>query len=116
MLDCMKESLNGEVCEVRFTNKLKDHPVCLASEGEITIEMEKVLNRMPGNDQKVKAQLALEINLNHEITGKLKKLYEDDDKETLKKYTELLFNQARLIEGLPIENPLEFSKTICELM
>ena len=116
MLDCMKESLNGEVCEVRFTNKLKDHPVCLASEGEITIEMEKVLNRMPGNDQKVKAQLALEINLNHEITEKLKKLYEDDDKETLKKYTELLFNQARLIEGLPIENPLEFSKAICELM
>lgn len=116
MLDCMKESLNGEVCEVRFTNKLKDHPVCLASEGEITIEMEKVLNRMPGNDQKVKAQIALKINLNHEITEKLKKLYENDDKETLKKYTELLFNQARLIEGLPIENPLEFSKSICELM
>lgn len=114
LLDSMKEYI-GDVTAVRFTNKLKNHPVCLSSDGEISIEMEKVLNAIPANDQKVKAQLALEINKNHPIAQKLSELF-DSDKDKLEKYSKLLYNQARLIEGLPIENPTEFSNLICELM
>lgn len=113
MFDFMLEALSG-VTEVRFTNKLKNHPVCLTNEGEISAEMEKVLNSMPGNNG-VKAEYALEINMNHPIADKIKVLFAED-KEKLDKYAKLLYNQARLIGGLVIENPTEFSSLICELM
>ena len=113
MFTFMNENLS-DVVAVRFTNKLKSHPVCLTNEGEISAEMEKVLNSMPGS-KGVRAEYALEININHPIADKLKTLY-NDDKEKLVTYTKLLYNQARLIGGLSIEDPAEFSKLICELM
>ena len=113
VLEFMKDSI-GTVADVRFTNKLKNHPVCLTSEGEITVEMEKVMNAMP-TDEKVKASTILEINMNHPIAEKIKKLYKND-KEELKKYSKILFSQARLIEGLTIENPTEISSLICDLL
>ena len=114
MLGIMKDELKDNVKSVRFTKRLKNHPVCLTSEGAVSIEMEKVINAMP-TDERVKAELVLEINENHPIVEKLKNLYEND-KEGLKKYTEILYSQARLIEGLPIENPTEISNLICDIM
>ncbi len=110
----MKETLKNQVSEIEFTNRLKNHPVCLTTKGEISIEMEKVINAMP-TDEKVKANLILEINENHEIANKLKDLYENN-KEELEKYTKILYAQARLIEGLQIDNPTEISNLICEIM
>lgn len=114
MLDSMKEVLKDEVQDVRFTHRLKNHPVCLSSEGAISVEMEKTLNEMP-NNQGIKAQTVLEINENHEIAKKLKELY-TKDKEELAKYTKVLYAGARLIEGLTIENPTEISNLICEII
>ena len=114
MFDLMKETLGGAVQSVRFTNKLKNHPVCLSNEGMLSAEMEKVLNAMPGNNG-VKAEFALEINADHPIADKLKTFYAEDQ-ETLKKYAKLLYGQARLIGGMSLENPGEFSNLICELM
>ena len=114
MFETMKKALDEEVQNVRFTHKLKNHPVCLSSEGAISVEMEKTLNSMP-NNQGIKAQTVLEINENHEIANKLKELYKDD-KDKLEKYTKVLYAQARLIEGLPIENPTEISNLVCEIM
>ena len=113
MFEFMNEVLD-EVKTVRFTNKLKKHPVCLSTEGSISLEMEKVLNSMP-DAQKVKAEVVLEINEEHPIADKLKDLYESD-KSKLEKYTKVLYNQARLIEGLEIENPTELTSIICDLM
>ena len=113
MFEFMNEVLD-EVKTVRFTNKLKKHPVCLSTEGNISLEMEKVLNSMP-DAQKVKAEVVLEINEEHPIADKLKDLYESD-KSKLEKYTKVLYNQARLIEGLEIENPTELTSIICDLM
>lgn len=115
MLDLMKNSLNNEVQEVRFTHRLKNHPVCLTSEGPISVEMEKVINAMP-NDQKVKAKLVLEINENHKIVEKLKELFLLEDKTELTNLTKVLYSQARLIEGLSIENPTEISNLICDII
>lgn len=114
MFVAMKDALGEKIADVRFTHKLRNHPVCLVSEGDISIEMQKVLNSLP-NNQGVKAQLALEINKDHPIAEKLKVLYEND-KETLAKYAEILYAQARLIEGLPIENPTELTDLICDIM
>ena len=114
MFTLMKETIGEGVQEVRFTHRLKNHPVCLTSEGALSVEMEKVINSMP-NDQKVKAQTALEINDSHPIAQKIKDLYVND-KEELKKYTQVLYAQARLIEGLPVENPTQISNLICEIM
>ena len=113
MFDFMKGAVS-DINEIRFTNKLKNHPVCLTNEGEISAEMEKVLNSMPGS-RGVKAEYALEINEAHPIADTLVKLY-NDDKDKLTKYTKLLYNQARLIGGLSIEDPVEFSELICGLM
>lgn len=116
MFAAMKEVLGEKINAVRFTNKLKKHPVCLTSEGGISLEMEKTLNAMPGSaDNKVKAQLVLEISAGHKIAKKLKKLYKDDP-ETLKKYTKLLYGEACLIGGKPIDDPAEHSELVCELM
>lgn len=114
MLDEMKDILEGSVTEVKLTNKLKSHPVCLTTTGEISTSMEKVINAMP-TDEKIKASEVLEINTNHKIADKLKELYEKD-KEEFKKYTKVIYYEARLIEGLPIDNPTEMSNLICDIM
>lgn len=114
MLDFIKETLSEDVISVRFTNKLKTHPVCLSNDGNLSAQMEKVLSAIP-NTETVKAQMVLEINENHPITNKIKELYEID-KEELKKYAKILYSEARLIEGLSIENPTEISSLICELI
>ena len=116
MFEEMKKSLGDSVNAIRFTNKLKKHPVCLTSEGGISLEMEKTLNSMPGiEDNKVKAQLVLEISATNKIADKLKELYGKDN-ETLGKYAKLLYGEACLIGGKPIENPAEHSALVCELM
>ena len=114
MFDAMKEAIKDEVQLVRFTHRLKNHPVCLTSEGAISLEMEKVINAMP-TDQNVKAQKVLEINEEHPIANKLKELYKED-KDKLKDYTKILYSQARLIEGMSVENPTEISNLICDIM
>ena len=115
MLKYMGEALPS-VSAVRFTNALKNRAVCLSSDGEVSVEMEKVLKRMPGADGEApKASVALEINSTHPISEKLKALY-DTDKEKLTKYAKLLYNEACLISGVEIENPLEFTELISELM
>ncbi|HEX3037431.1 MAG TPA: molecular chaperone HtpG [Oscillospiraceae bacterium] len=114
LLSFIGESLDGKVKQVILSQRLKSHPVCLSTEGAISIEMEKVLNAMP-NDQKVKAERVLEINANHPIFKTLGKLYETD-KDKLKEYAQLLYTQALLIEGVKIEDPLAFSNQICDLM
>lgn len=110
----MKEILSGKVKEVRASKRLKSHPVVLTADGEISIEMEKIINAMP-DDQNIKAEKVLEINVNHEIFQALKKA-QDQDKEKLNLYTNLLYNQALLIEGLPIEDPVDFTNDICKVM
>ena len=114
MLSSMKEILNGEVTDVRFTHRLKNHPVCLVSEGPVSIEMQKVINAMP-NDENINAKIILEINDSHPIAEKLKELYKNNSDE-FKNYTKILYSQSRLIEGLSIENPTEISNLICELL
>lgn len=116
MFAFMQEAIADKVKTVRLSKKLKTHPVCLSSDGSITIEMEKVLNAMPQNDgNKVKAEKALEINPNHPIFEKLKDLYAND-KDKLKDYAKLLYDQALLIEGMSIDNPVEFANLVCDLM
>ena len=103
-----------EVKEVRFSNKLKTHPVCLTTKGDVSIEMQKVFDAMP-NDMGIKAETILEINEKHPISDKLKKLYKKDKEEFLK-YSKILYSEARMIAGLPIDNPTEISKLICEVL
>ena len=110
----MTEALDGKVKAVRLSKRLKTHPVCLTSDGELSLEMEKVLNAMP-TDHKVKADRVLELNENHPIFATLSSLYESD-KDKLKEYSQLLYTQALLIEGLSIDDPVEFSNRICDLM
>lgn len=112
LLEKMKNILGDEVKEVKFTNKLGSHAVCLSAEGYVSLEMAKILSQMPGANQNVKAELVLEINSENPVAEKLA----NADDETLKKYTTILYNQARLIAGLSIENPTELADTICELM
>ena len=114
LLELMKTSLNGAVQSVRFTNRLKNHPVCLVSEGNVSVEMEKVFKTLP-TDNNIKAEIALEINRNHPIADKLKALYEND-KPALNNYSEILYAQARLIEGMTVDNPTKLSNLICDLM
>ena len=114
LLECLREALDGKVKQVVLSQRLKTHPVCLSSDGEISLEMEKVLNAMP-NSEMVKAQRVLEINANHPVFKALQKLY-PDQKEKLGTYASLLYTQALLIEGVAIEDPVGFSNQICELM
>ena len=117
LLAFLRDSLDGKVKAVILSQKLKSHPVCLSTEGAISMEMEKVLNSMPMPEgEKVQAQRVLEINANHPIFTKLTKLYADGDKDRAAKYAKLLYNQALLIEGVSIEDPLAFSNDICDLM
>ena len=114
MLSSMKDLLGDSVKEVKFTSKLKNHPVCLTTEGEVSTSMEKVINSMP-TGEKIKASEVLEINSNHKIADKLKELYKDN-KEEFEKYTKVIYFEARLIEGLPIDNPTEMSNLMCDIM
>jgi len=115
MFNIMKEVLKEENIEtIKFTNRLKKHPVCLTTEGNLSLEMEKVLNALP-NDNQVKAKMVMEINESHKIAEKLKELANDNPEE-LKKYTKILYSQARLIEGLPLNNPTEISNLICDIL
>ena len=114
LLRLLKDDLDDKVKDVRLSTRLKSHPVCLSADGGVSIEMEKVLNTMPG-DQKVQAQRVLEINPSHPIFETLKKLFAEDP-EKLKSYAGLLYTQALLIEGLPIDDPVAFSNAVCDLM
>ncbi len=113
LLKHMKE-LIGDVSEVKFSNKLKKHPVCLTTKGDVSIEMQKVFDAMP-NDMGIKAQQVLEVNEKHPIADKLKKLYANN-KEEFDKYTKILYAEAKMIAGLPIDNPTEISSLICEVI
>ena len=113
MFDLMKEAIPS-VKEIRFTNKLSKHPVCLSTVGGISVEMEKAMNVLP-NDQNIQAEKVLEINQNHDIVNKLKDLYKNN-KEELKDYAKILYAQARLIEGLSLDNPTEISNLVCEII
>lgn len=114
IFEAMKEALGEKISAVKASSRLKNYPVCLSSEGEVSIEMEKILSAMP-NNQGVKAQKVLEVNTNHEVFNSLKDALENDrDKFNL--YTKLLYNQALLVEGLSIEDPVDFTNDICKLM
>ncbi|MBP5678740.1 MAG: molecular chaperone HtpG [Bacilli bacterium] len=114
--DLLKEMVEKlpEIKEVRFSNKLKSHPVCLTTKGDVSIEMQKVFDAMP-NDMGIKAEMILEINEKHPITKKLKDLYKND-KDEFDKYTKILYSEARMIAGLPIDNPTEINQLICEVI
>lgn len=114
LLDKMKDILKDNVKDVKFTNELKSHPVCLVSEGEVSTSMEKVINAMP-TDEKISASEVLKININHKISNKLKELFKTN-KEEFEKYTKVIYYEARLIEGLPIDNPTELSNLMCDIM
>lgn len=114
IFEFMKDVLNGKVKEVRASKRLKSHPVCLANASDISIEMEKVLSMMPNNEN-IKADKILEINTNHDMFNTIKNAFKDD-KDKLKMISNLLYNQALLIEGLPIEDPVQFANDVCKLI
>jgi molecular chaperone HtpG len=114
LFDAMKQQLADKVKQVRASKRLRSHPVCLTAEGELSIEMEKVLRTMP-NSSGVQAEKVLEINVNHDVFQALLKAY-NADQEKFGLYTSLLYNQALLIEGLPIQDPVEFTNGICKVM
>lgn len=114
IFEAMKEALGEKISAVKASSRLKNYPVCLSSEGEVSIEMEKILSAMP-NNQGVKAQKVLEVNTNHEVFNSLKDALEND-KDRFNLYTKLLYNQALLVEGLSIEDPVDFTNDICKLM
>ncbi|XZJ14716.1 molecular chaperone HtpG [Clostridium perfringens] len=114
IFEAMKEALGEKISAVKASSRLKNYPVCLSSEGEVSIEMEKILSAMP-NNQGVKAQKVLEVNTNHEVFNSLKDALEND-KDKFNLYTKLLYNQALLVEGLSIEDPVDFTNDICKLM
>ncbi len=116
LLDYMKESLGGEVASVKLSSRLKSHPVCLSSEGEITLEMEKTLASIPGAGDAPKATRVLELASDNPIFKKLGELWKAGDKDTVAKYSKLLYDQALLIEGFTVADPVAFSNSICELM
>lgn len=111
----MKDALEGKVKEVKASKRLKNHPVCLASKGELSIEMEKVLSMMPDNKGDIQAEKILEINVNHDMFDNIKTAF-SSDKEKLKKLTRVLYNQALLIEGLSIEDPVQYANDVCQLL
>ncbi|MBQ2847765.1 MAG: molecular chaperone HtpG [Clostridia bacterium] len=116
MFSFMQASIGDDVSKVQFTNTLQNHPVSLSSEGNVSVGMEKILNKMPGaEDQHIKAEIVLEININHPLAVKLKELFEND-KDRLATYSKILFAQARLVSGMSLDNPAEISSLVCDLM
>lgn len=116
MFDFIKDSLKESIKKVTLSSRLKSHPVCLSSEGALSIEMEKTLAAIPGAEKELKAEKVLELNGSHPVFEKLTKLWEAGDKEKLELYSHLLYSQALMIEGLAVEDPVKFSNEICELM
>ena len=116
LFEAMKAALDGKVTEVRLSQRLKSHPVCLSSSGPLSIEMEKVLNSMPAQQEKVKSEKVLELNGEHEVFAALKRLFEAGDKEKLAAYSEILYDQALLIEGLALEDPVAYANNVCKLL
>lgn len=117
LFDLMTEKLGGKVKAVKLSQRLKTHPVCITSEGMLSVEMEKVLSAMPDEQaHNAKAEKILEINASHPIFEKLKKLYAEDNKDKVAEYADILYSQALLIEGMPIENPVDFTNKLCEIM
>ena len=115
LFDAMKDALNGKVKEVKVSTRLKDHPVCLSADGPLSIEMEKVLSKQPGSED-VKSDKVLELNVNHPVFAALKAAQEAGDTEKLNKYSALLYAQAQLIEGLPVDDPAAYAEAVCSLM
>jgi molecular chaperone HtpG len=118
VLDAVKKALGDKVSDVRLSKRLKSHPVVLVSgEGGLSIEMEKVLNQMPGADGMggMKAERILEINASHGVLKALKRAYERD-KKAVKQYAQVLYDQALLMDGLPIDDPVAFSNAVCKLI
>ena len=111
----IKKALNGKVKEVKVNPTLQEHPVTLSSEGGISMEMEKVLRKMPGSGD-VESTKVLELNPNHAVFGALKAAHEAGDTDKINKYAELLYDQALLIEGLPLEDPVAYAQLVCDLM
>ena len=114
LLEKMKAILGERVKDVRVSTTLKNHPVCITTDGAISMEMEKVLNSMPGAEQKVKAEQIFELNTEHPVFEVLRRFENDEDK--LKKYTEVLYDQALLIEGRSIEDPVAYANNVAELL
>ena len=115
LFDAMKDALNGKVKEVKVSTRLKDHPVCLSADGPLSIEMEKVLSKQPGSEG-VKSDKVLELNIHHPVFAVLKAAQEAGDTDKLKKYSALLYAQAQLIEGLPVDDPAAYAEAVCSLM
>lgn len=115
LLGFLKESLGEKVTDVVLTSRLKNCPVCLTAKGGISLEMEKILGAMPGTEEKVKAQRVLEINAAHPVFETLKALYPANEAK-LKDYAEILYTQALLIEGMPVEDPVAYTSAVCNLM
>ncbi|MGN0993506.1 MAG: molecular chaperone HtpG, partial [Butyricicoccus sp.] len=111
LLDSLKEALDGKVSEVTLTGRLKSHPCCLSSKGMVSLEMEKLMNKQPGG-QELHAERVLELNASHPIFAKLK----NADPEQLKKLAEVLYTQALLIEGMPVEDPVAYANAVCDLI
>lgn len=116
LFTAMKEALGDKISDVRLSQRLKSHPVCLTSAGPLSIEMEKVLNSMPTTQEKVKSEKVLELNGTHEVFTALQKALMDGDKDKLSAYSEILYEQARLIEGLSVEDPVAYANNVCKLM
>ena len=115
LFDAMKTALDGKVKEVKVSTRLKDHPVCLSADGPLSIEMEKVLSKQPGSEG-VKSDKVLELNANHPVFAVLKAAQEAGDTDKVKKYSDLLYAQAQLIEGLPVDDPTAYAEAVCSLM
>ena len=116
MLDFIKDTLKDYVKDVKFTNKLKNHPVCLSSTGDLSLEMEHIINTMPNQEEKVKAETILEINDSHNVSKKMRELFKENNTDELATYAKILYNQARLISGLPVDNPNELTDLICSII
>jgi molecular chaperone HtpG len=111
----MKETLKDKVVEVKLSSRLKQHPVCLTARGQISLDMEKTLNAI-SNQEKISAERVLEINPTHKVFAAIEEAFKADDKDKVAKYTKILYSQALLIEGLNVEDPVEYANLVCELM
>ena len=117
LFDFMTEKLGGKVKAVKLSQRLKTHPVCITSEGMLSVEMEKVLSAMPDEQARnAKAEKILELNASHPIFGKIKQLYADGNKDKVADYADILYSQALLIEGMPIDDPVGFTNKMCGIM
>lgn len=116
MFEAMQKALEGKVSEVKLSNRLKTHPVCLSSKGAMSIEMEKVLAAMPNSENAPKAERVLELNGEHPVYASLTAAFEAGDTDKLAQYAKLLYDQACLMEGLSVDDPVAFSEAVCKLM